>query len=74
MKLKPLTHGTDLVPGQPVDGAYSFNIITRFPSGKRLGEWRKNETKTIQRETNTTTPEIENKDRFRIPGTNQYIN
>ena len=32
---------------------------TRFPSGKRLGEWRKNETKSIQRETNTTTPEIE---------------
>ena len=31
---------------------------TRFPSGKRLGEWRKNETKSIQRETNTTTPEI----------------
>ena len=26
---------------------------TRFPSGKRLGEWRKNETKSIQRETNT---------------------
>ena len=34
-------------------------IYTRFPSGKRLGEWRKNETKSIQRETNTTTPEIE---------------
>ena len=32
---------------------------TRFPSGKKLGEWRKNETKSIQRETNTTTPEIE---------------
>ena len=32
---------------------------TRFPSGKWLGEWRKNETKSIQRETNTTTPEIE---------------
>ena len=32
---------------------------TRFPFGKRLGEWRKNETKSIQRETNTTTPEIE---------------
>ena len=24
-----------------------------------IGEWRKNETKSIQRETNTTTPEIE---------------
>ena len=34
-------------------------FYTRFPSGKRLGEWRKNETKSIQRETNTTTPEIE---------------
>ena len=34
-------------------------LDTRFPSGKRLGEWRKNETKSIQRETNTTTPEIE---------------
>ena len=34
-------------------------IYTRFPSGKRLREWRKNETKSIQRETNTTTPEIE---------------
>ena len=48
---------------------YLSKSITRFPSGKRLGEWRKNETKSIQRETNTTTPEIENKDRFRIPGT-----
>ena len=31
-----------------------------FPSGKWLliGEWRKNETKSIRRGTNTTTPEI----------------
>ena len=36
-----------------------YIIYTRFPSGKWLGEWRKNETKSIQRETNTTTPEIE---------------
>ena len=34
-------------------------FVTRFPSGKWLWEWRKNETKSIQRETNTTTREIE---------------
>ena len=34
-------------------------MITRFPSGKWLWEWRKNETKSIQRETNATTREIE---------------
>ena len=43
--------------GRLVVGIYILR--TRFPSGKRLGEWRKNETKSIQRETNTTTPEIE---------------
>ena len=41
-----------------IEGIHIY-IYTRFPSGKRLGEWRKNETKSIQRETNTTTPEIE---------------
>ena len=37
-----------------------YIYITRFPSGKLelIGEWRKNETKSIQRGTNTTTPEI----------------
>ena len=35
------------------------DILYKVPSGKRLGEWRKNETKSIQRETNTTTPGIE---------------
>ena len=51
---------------------------TRFPSGKRLGEWRKNETKSIQRETNTTSPEIEEQRSFsdtwyELPG-NTLIN
>ena len=41
-----------------------YILYTRFPSGKRLGEWRKNETKSIQRETNTTTPEIEEERSF----------
>ena len=30
-------------------------IYTRFPSANWLGEWRKNESKSIQRGTNTTT-------------------
>ena len=35
---------------------YRKYIHTRFPSAKWLGEWCKNETKSIQRGANTTTP------------------
>ena len=40
----------EVVPNAPKTYQY-----TRFPSGKWLGEWRKNEAKSIQRGTNTTT-------------------
>ena len=43
------------------DHQYYYLIIvlyTRFLSGKWLGEWRKNESKNVQRGTNTNTPEL----------------